>query len=150
MSSAEDTIRELGRFCAAVADSAEMCARRIEDALEGLADAAAPAGTRRIRVVRDPSGGLPRLETVCSGRIHKLKCDPMPFLAVIEGRKKFEFRLNDRGFETGDDLELACLDKRVLCRVTYILEGPLYGVPEGYIVMSIEKIREPITVEEPR
>lgn len=35
-------------------------------------------------------------------KIHELKCWPLEFRAAHSGRKRFEVRKNDRGFETGD------------------------------------------------
>ena len=76
--------------------------------------------------------------------IHDLKTWPKEYEAVITGRKRFEFRLNDRRFKTNDRLKLwewdPTLEKYTgrycLVRVTYILkEG--FGLPEGYCIMSI-------------
>lgn len=39
-------------------------------------------------------------------RIHELKCWPEPFEALRDGRKRFELRRNDRGFDLGDRLLL--------------------------------------------
>jgi hypothetical protein len=77
-------------------------------------------------------------------RRHELKCDAEQFTAVIEGRKTFEFRRNDRDFRVGDDLvlqEYLPSEKRLTGReslrsVGYILHGPAYGIPEGFCVAS--------------
>jgi hypothetical protein len=37
---------------------------------------------------------------------HELKCWPEMFDAVAEGRKTFDVRKNDRGYQTGDRLVL--------------------------------------------
>lgn len=84
---------------------------------------------------------------------HVLKTWPNAFAAVKDGRKRFEWRADDRGFEVGDTLVLALYDPqdeykwyfnpernrvpKLRVRVTYILRG-LFGVPPGYCVMSIE------------
>jgi hypothetical protein len=82
---------------------------------------------------------------------HELKCWPGAFDAIVDGRKRFEWRRDDRGFEVGDELLLKRWDphKRyytdpypsILVRVTYILRGA-FDVPHGFCVMSIEVARE--------
>jgi hypothetical protein len=80
---------------------------------------------------------------------HKLKCWPNAFDAIRDGRKRFEWRRDDRGYEVGDILDLERWDpvarygtgpnyphQRV--RVTYILRGQ-FGVPPDFCVMSIEQ-----------
>lgn len=100
-------------------------------------------------------------------RVHDLKTHPAPFDEVKAGRKRFEFRKDDRGFEVGDVLRLkeflpeghgfphlpeGFTGREVLADVLYILRGPRappvnatrnftevgpYGVPEGYAILSI-------------
>ena len=84
---------------------------------------------------------------------HELKTWANAWEAVRDGRKRFEWRLDDRGFEVGDELVLRRWQPGVPehnqglfehlpalhCRVTYILRG-LFNIPPGYCVMSIELI----------
>ena len=82
-------------------------------------------------------------------RTHRLKTWPGPFAAVIDGSKRFEFRCNDRDFRTGDCLHL--IEWEPICsretgrscesRVTYALHGPDFGVPDGFVVMSLGDVR---------
>jgi len=80
--------------------------------------------------------------------IHDLKCWIEPFEAIIDGKKKFEFRLNDRNYEVGDELHLNEWDpvrkkhtgRSTYQEVTYILRNG-FGLPDGYCIMSIEKVR---------
>lgn len=75
---------------------------------------------------------------------HVLKTWPDAFRALWSGDKRFEYRLNDRGFAVGHDLELLEYDphnnefsgRSILARVTWIAEGK-FGIPAGYCVMSI-------------
>jgi hypothetical protein len=46
---------------------------------------------------------------------HELKTTPGPFQAIWEGRKTFEIRYDDRGYQTGDKLDLREFD-RAACR----------------------------------
>jgi hypothetical protein len=39
-------------------------------------------------------------------KIHELKCDPEPFVEVLNNLKRAELRKNDRGYEVGDVLHL--------------------------------------------
>lgn len=81
-------------------------------------------------------------------KTHDLKTHPGPFTATVMGLKQFEFRKDDRGFEVGDVLVLREWDPSwdptpsytgdtATRRVSYILRGPDYGVPEGYVVMGL-------------
>jgi hypothetical protein len=80
---------------------------------------------------------------------HELKCWPEQFEAVVHGRKRFEWRFDDRGFKPLDRLLLREFDpsveapaspytgRELLVRVTYLLRGPAFGIPLHYVVMSI-------------
>jgi hypothetical protein len=84
---------------------------------------------------------------------HELKIWPTFFDAVQDGRKTFEARLDDRGYQAGDTLILQeyqpSIDDdpggytgRALEReVTYILRGPGFGIKEGYVVMAIAALK---------
>lgn len=83
--------------------------------------------------------------------VHELKTWPEYFVPITEGRKNFEYRKNDRGFEVGDILLLREYEPDGMGRytgrfverhVTFVLLGPLMGVPPGYAILSIAK-REP-------
>ncbi len=86
---------------------------------------------------------------------HELKTDPEVFEEVIAGLKKFEIRKDDRDFKCGDSLllrktDLSAMDAfnngealhytgdEIIVGVTYILRGPIYGLSEGWVIMSIE------------
>lgn len=77
--------------------------------------------------------------------IHELKILPQYYRAVLEKRKTFEVRKNDRHFAVGDGVCLREYDPlskngytgRVWYGdITYILNDPLY-CKCGYVVMSI-------------
>lgn len=85
--------------------------------------------------------------------VHTLKTWPTAFQAIVEGRKRFEYRKNDRNFGVGDRLELREWDPakewggdhhdarytgRVYWAVVlHILRGPAFDVPDGFCIMSI-------------
>ena len=91
----------------------------------------------------------PRNDTVAQlgcATVHELKTLPEFFGAVAWGKKTFEVRRDDRGFEVGDVLVLREYDPttgytgaRLAARVTYILRDERY-VKEGYAVMAIENL----------
>ncbi|MBC7509794.1 MAG: DUF3850 domain-containing protein [Ferruginibacter sp.] len=88
--------------------------------------------------------------------IHELKTDPSPFDALIQGKKNFEIRYNDRDFKVGDELLLkeflqqghgdirfhgAVYTGRILHRkIDYILTGGMYGIEEGFVILSLSKM----------
>ena len=81
--------------------------------------------------------------------IHDLKIDRRFADAIHEGRKTFEVRRNNRGFNAGDRVRftvvkpgaafvLPCDDHPLngaVYRITYVLSG--WGIEEGYVVFSI-------------
>ena len=90
--------------------------------------------------------------------VHELKSDNAVFKAAVKGDKTFEIRRNDRNFEVGDLLllretvytgqemkaqgkPLKYTGNMLLLKVSYILHGPAYGLPEGMCIMSTETIR---------
>ena len=86
-------------------------------------------------------------------KIHELKTDDHVYRLVENGKKTFDFRKNDRDFKEGDILHLKewypgtvtegeYSGHSLLAKVTYILMGGVYGVPEGYCVMSIKLLKE--------
>ena len=81
---------------------------------------------------------------------HVLKTWTKPFNAVLEGRKRHEYRIDDRPYQVGDVLRLR---EYIVCRkqftgrelratVTYLARGPVFGIPDAYLVMSIELVPE--------
>lgn len=83
---------------------------------------------------------------------HELKTDPEVFRAIASGAKQFEIRFDDRGFKVGDQLLLketkfTGAEMEAGCpliytgdvewmKVRYILRGPVYGLQEGWVIMS--------------
>ena len=77
--------------------------------------------------------------------IHELKTLPIYFEEVIEGRKSFEVRKNDRNFKVGDMLALNEYDadkkeytgNSCLVYVDYILKDENY-CKNGFVIMAIK------------
>lgn len=101
--------------------------------------------------------------------LHRLKLDDRYFNAVADGIKTFEIRKDDREYRVGDTLILyrvgvdgkymTCMvvdGKRITedkpspwtsyveVKVKYILTHDDFpdGIPDGYVVMSIEKVKK--------
>lgn len=91
-------------------------------------------------------------------KTHELKTWPKHFNAIFEGDKRFEFRIDDRGFQVDDFLHLReyvpslmygvtaggdYTGREIMCQVTYILnsteEQPEF-VPDNWVIMSIKVI----------
>lgn len=79
---------------------------------------------------------------------HYLKIE-RPFAdAICDGRKRFELRRNDRGYNAGDTIRFRCMElgeeivhtinDRVY-RIVYCLNG--YGLREAYIAFGIEEVK---------
>ncbi len=80
------------------------------------------------------------------GQGHELKTEVQYFNAVTNGDKTFELRKNDRGFKIGDYIWLNQVDNGEYTgkrcgpwSISYILEGPLYGLQEGYCILQLKK-----------
>ncbi|KYG89989.1 hypothetical protein A0U40_09705 [[Bacillus] sp. KCTC 13219] len=80
---------------------------------------------------------------------HDLKIYPEPFDAICKGLKTWEWRFNNRNYRVGDKLKLNEFDPVTISytgkfeevRVTYLIEGGQFDIPEGYVIMSIKKVR---------
>jgi hypothetical protein len=89
---------------------------------------------------------------------HALKADPKPFNEVIAGTKTFEIRLNDRDYKVGDiitgtETKYSAEDMKQGMPLEYtghfyvadvlgILHGPVYGLAEGWCIMSIHVTKQ--------
>ncbi|MHC4644188.1 MAG: ASCH/PUA domain-containing protein [Planctomycetota bacterium] len=79
---------------------------------------------------------------------HNLKTWPVSFEEIFQGRKRFEIRVDDRGFSVGDQLVLreweptteSYTGRQMRAAVTWKLIGTEWGLQEGYCVMSIRVI----------
>lgn len=84
-------------------------------------------------------------------KLHVLKCFSEYFQLIVEGKKNFEVRYNDRDYKDGDFLMLYETEedtknltrKFTYVKITYILVG-FEGLKEGWVCMSIR----PVTKEE--
>jgi hypothetical protein len=86
---------------------------------------------------------------------HDLKIWPDSFTQVWLGKKRGEFRRNDRDFHADDILILREWQPATVARrehgytghalrvhVTHVQRGPDFGIPEGFAVLSIELIEK--------
>ena len=79
--------------------------------------------------------------------IHQLKLQTLYFSDVLSGKKTFEIRKNDRGFQVNDFLALNEFDtdaerytgRSCLVYVDYILDDVGYN-KVGYVTMSIKPV----------
>lgn len=75
---------------------------------------------------------------------HELKCWTGFFQDILEERKTFEVRRDDREYSTGDILKLREFEpnaqrytgRECICYVSYLLRGRL--LPDGLVVMAIK------------
>ena len=90
--------------------------------------------------------------------IHELKTDSKVYWDVVQGGKNFEIRKNDRDFKVNDILVLRETENtgsemksgaslkytgfKSNVKVKYILQGPIYGLKDGWVIMAIERILE--------
>ena len=85
--------------------------------------------------------------------IHELKIKTDYFLKILEGKKTFEIRKDDRGFMEGDIIHFRILATTLLgadyimetdphlFKITYVLRNvPEYGLKEGYAILGIKEV----------
>jgi len=77
---------------------------------------------------------------------HLLKIKAQYFKSVLSGDKTFEIRKSDRVFSVNDRLVLFEIGDdggetgaSVAVRVTYLLNGPCYGLADGYCAMAVKR-----------
>lgn len=63
---------------------------------------------------------------------HELKCWPEFFQPVWDGRKKFDYRRNDRNYQVADELLLREWDPEITGEVVTPLTGVPYQRVKGY------------------
>ena len=85
--------------------------------------------------------------------LHELKTDSAVYRRVYVGLKTYELRKNDRDFKVGDQLllretlhtgaemqsgaPLRYTGSQIIVDVVHVLYGPIYGLLEGWCIMSI-------------
>lgn len=85
---------------------------------------------------------------------HTLKTWETYWDAVASGKKTFEVRRNDRGFQTGDILVLRRTDKLgffnptadgvkdITFRISYLLQGGQFGIEPQFCVLGLEPVSD--------
>ena len=88
---------------------------------------------------------------------HELKIEQCYLIHILEGRKQFEVRKNDRDYQAGDTIKyLPNEDQNYDCyqthpaplpryKITYVHQG--LGMQEGFVVLLIEKIIYPNVID---
>ena len=84
--------------------------------------------------------------------LHEIKIEKTYADAITEGRKNFEVRINDRGYNAGDNVHFNVIAKtgtvsgwvyidhklnEEVYKITYVHSG--LGLKEDYVVFGIEK-----------
>jgi len=89
-------------------------------------------------------------------KTHELKTWTDYFQAIVDGRKNFEVRYNDRGFQAGDYVRLVEIDNHSIggrrttgriidARIGYVLSQPVGRAGasfDGFVVFSLLNIKE--------
>jgi hypothetical protein len=80
---------------------------------------------------------------------HEVKTWPIYFQAARDGKKPFEYRYNDRDYQVGDILVSREYEPTTKSysgrvdkyRITYMVNGDQFGIPEGYVIMTVEPLK---------
>lgn len=87
---------------------------------------------------------LPSIRTDARS-FHELKVWPACFEAVLDGRKTFDVRLNDRNYQTGDAVLLREYEpegehysgRSTERWISYLLHGGAFGLEAGWCVLGL-------------
>ena len=81
-------------------------------------------------------------------KTHNLKLNIEFCDDVLSGRKSFEIRENDRGYQTGDHIKFIPVDEHYfvikheiqnkIYEIIYVLNG--WGLKNGYVVFGIKEV----------
>lgn len=93
-------------------------------------------------------------------REHSIKCWQPYFNEISEGRKNFEIRIDDRGYQKGDELLIREFDnsssfncyvapdgsrtgiaaqaQTVRRKIDFVLTGGKFGIEPGYVILSFK------------
>jgi len=82
--------------------------------------------------------------------IHVIKCQTPYFQDVLDRRKTFEVRLNDRDYQVDDELhmiEVECdsltqTGRRLSATISYMLSDASWGLRDNYVVLALEDVKE--------
>lgn len=75
---------------------------------------------------------------------HTIKTWMPYFQDIIDGKKPFEFRLNDRNFQEGDEIkhiewnseENKETGRQCWATITYMVKGGMFGIPDNYCLFA--------------
>ena len=83
-------------------------------------------------------------------KTHELKLDINFCDDVLSGRKNFEIRYNDRGYQTGDHIRFTPIDEDDIeeyheirqkeYEITYVLS--CWGLKENYVALGIKEVKD--------
>ena len=95
--------------------------------------------------------------------VHELKTDSFGFQAVFAGDKTHELRCNDRDYHvmdwlilketkwSGDEMAggrpLVYTGRAIVAIISHILYGPLYGLAEGWVILSLKVVYRATSLE---
>lgn len=78
-------------------------------------------------------------------KVHRVRSDSEPFEAAWSGVKKAEVRVDDRGYEAGDEMVMMEQDQNqevtgrsIVAAITHVQRG--YGLPDPIVVLSFETL----------
>jgi hypothetical protein len=77
-------------------------------------------------------------------KTHNIKTVMPFFQEVLSGKKPYEYRLNDRNYQVGDELHHIEWDateqketgRQCWAKIVHVLNGGVFGIPEGYCILT--------------